>query len=138
MLARNRYCQIAYDLSGSASGPARKAFGCAPGKPAHIVLPERNDMVAGNIFKDGKNENDGHEYWHFLAVAYWLHPDGGDDDEGVSMNMFMKKYTVKGWAPVPNPVSGTIPAAFCASSHRNIRVPAGVRGDAARLRVGSA
>ena len=93
-------------------------------------------MVAGNIFKDGKNENDGHEYWHFLAIAYWLHPDGGDDDEGVSMNMFMKKYTVKGWAPVPHPVSGTIPAAFCASSHRNI--PAGVRGDAARLRVGSA
>eukprot|EP01052_Picozoa_sp_SAG31_P036792 SAG31_NODE_4643_length_3076_cov_6.399059_2_plen_128_part_00 len=52
---------------------------------------------------DSKNEKDGHEYRHFLAVAYWLHPDGGDDDEGVAMDMFMKKYTVKNWRPVPNP-----------------------------------
>lgn len=96
------YCMIAYELSGARSGPAREAFGCSPGKPAHIVLPERANYRAGNVF-DQKNEKDGHEYRDFLAIAYWLHPNGGDDDEGVSTDIYMKKYTVRSWCSVPNP-----------------------------------
>ena len=45
----------------------------------------------------------GHEYRHFLANAYWLHPNGGDDDEGLTKLMFCKKYTVKAWSAVHNP-----------------------------------
>ena len=80
------YCQIAYDLAGSSSGPARKAFGCSPSKPAHIVLVERADSASNP--SEGKDDKEGHEYRAFLANAYWLHPDGGDDDEGVHTLMY--------------------------------------------------
>lgn len=96
------YCMIAYNLSGSASSFPREKFGQNPGKPAHIVLPERADYSAGNVF-DSKDDKKGDEYRHFLATAFWLHPNGGDDDEGCSVMMFLKKYTVRNWNPVNNP-----------------------------------
>ena len=35
------------------------------------------------VFVTPQDDSQGHEYRHFLAAAYWLHPNGGDDDEGL-------------------------------------------------------
>lgn len=97
------HCQIALDLAGAASGPARQAFGQSPGKPVHIVIPERKDFMAGGIF-DSTDDKKGDEYRHFIAIAFWLHPDTTNDEaEGCSELMYLKKYTRRNWQTVGSP-----------------------------------